>query len=552
MSASFHSSSRSTLEDQVDRFRAAQLSRRRFLQGAAAAAMAATLTAARDGGAAMAANANTAIYASVVDIPNIDSAQSAGHDGATSRTEKHLYDTLYRHLGSPPQLVPWLATSYTASEDAKEWAFKLDPAAKFQDGSPVTADAVVFSAQRLLKLNQGVAYMFTGILESAGVTAVDAQTVKFSLTAAYAPFLHATAWLFILNPAVVKQNEKSGDDGQAWLATNSAGSGPFKIARWEQNNIFQFDADPNYWKGWPKPHVDSYVHQVMHESTTERIALSRNTIQQAEWLSVSDKKQLEKDANIVVPKDPSIATYVIKMNNSYGPTSDLHVRRAISYAFDYDALIKVMSGYATTLKGPLPPSLPGADASITGYTLDMDKAKAELAQSAQYGKGGFELDFIYVTGLDEERQTGLILLNALKELNITVKVTAVEWTNAVASFAKKETSPAFFPIYSGTDFPDPDNYLFQSFHSSMNGTWQGADQFSNPDVDKALVEARSTVDANQRTTLYNQIQQTIVDQAVEIWGFVPLIGDPYRKEISGYVDCPVMGSAPWWYEMSMA
>src|SRR6185312_10246315 len=117
---------------------------------------------------------------------------------------------------------------------------------------------------------------------------------------------------------------------------------------------------------------------------------------------------------------------------------------------------------------------------------DLDKAKAELAKSAQYGQGGFDLDFIYVTGLDEERQTGLIMLNALKPLNINVKVTAVEWTNAVASFAKKETSPALFPIYSGTDFPDPDNYLFQSFHSSMNGTWQGADQFNNPDVDKAL------------------------------------------------------------------
>jgi peptide/nickel transport system substrate-binding protein len=229
----------------------------------------------------------------------------------------------------------------------------------------------------------------------------------------------------------------------------------------------------------------------------------------------------------------------------------VHVRRAISYAFDYDALIKVMSGFATKLSGPLPSSLPGADASITGYTHDIDKAKAELAQSAQYGKGGFELDFVYVTGLEEERQTGLIMLDALKQLNIDVKVTAVEWTNAVASFAKKETSPAMFPIYSGTDFPDPDSYLFQSYHSSMNGTWQGADQFNNPDVDKLLVQARSVVDEAQRTTLYNQIQQTIVDQAVEVFGFVPLSGDPHRKELQGYVYCPVMGSAPWWYEMSL-
>src|SRR5581483_482171 len=98
------------------------------------------------------------------------------------------------------------AKDHQSTPDAKEWTFTLDERAKFQDGSAVTADAVVYSTQRLLKLNQGVAWMFADILKPEGVTAVDPKTVKFALAKPFAPFLHATTWLFVLNPPVVKAN----------------------------------------------------------------------------------------------------------------------------------------------------------------------------------------------------------------------------------------------------------------------------------------------------------------------------------------------------------
>lgn len=538
-------------DEMVQRFRATQLSRRRLLRDAAVAgggaALAATLG--RAPRSAYAADAGqTAIFVSAVDIPNIDPA--VGHDEAIATTQKTTYDTLYRHLGNPVQLVPWLATGHTASADAKEWTFTLDPKAKFQDGSPVTADAVVYSLQRLLKINQGVAWMFNGVMDASGVQAVDPHTVKFTLTKSYAPFLHATAWLFVLNPAVVKQHEKDGDMGKAWLTTNAAGSGPFKITRWEQNNIFQFTADPNYWRGWEEPHVAAYVHQVMSESSTKRIALQQGKAQMGNWLSPDDETLLEKDPSVVVPKEASITTYTIKMNSKVGPTADVNVRRAISYAFDYQGMIDAMSGFATDLAGPLAPSLPGAKADLKGYETNLDQAKAELAKSAQYAKG-FDIEFMYVTGLDEERKTGLIMLDALSKINIKVKVTPVEWANAVAMFSKPETSPAMFPIYSGSDFPDPDNYLWQSFHSSMAGTWTGADQYANPKVDQLLEQARATTDQKERWDLYGQVQQMVVDEAVEVFCFTKIEGYPYRKEIENYKYCPVMGSQPWWYEIAM-
>lgn len=489
-----------------------------------------------------------AVFASAVDIPNIDPA--VGHDGATATTEKHLYDSLYRHVGNPPQLVPWLATGYQVTPDAKEWTFTLDPRAKFQDGSPVTADAVVYSVQRVIKINKGIAFMFKGILDPTGVTAVDPKTVKFTLSKPFAPFLHATTWIMVLNPAVVKQHEQNNDMGQAWLTTNSAGSGPFVIKRWEQGSIFEFDADPNYWRGWEGPHVAGYVYQVSRESSTKRTGLAQGQLQAADWLSVDDISLLKKTAGVVVPEMPSIATYTIKLNTQRGPTSDVNVRRAMSYAFDYKSLLDVMSGRAVRINGPLAPNLPGVKKDLQGFNTDLDKAKAELAKSAQY-KDGFAIDYLYVTGLDEERQTGQILLDQLSKLNIKVNITAVEWANVVATFADVQKSPAMFPIYSGTDYPDPDNFLWQSFHSSSAGTWTGADWYKNSKVDQMLEDARSTTEQAKRDDLYGQVQQAVVDDAVEIFCFSQVGGLVHRDTLLGYDYCPVMGSSPFWYRMSL-
>ena len=528
-----------------------RLTRRGLLEGAAASGVlvglggsltySAPAAVARQDGA-------IGIYTSTVDIPNIDPA--IGHDGAIAITQKHVYDTLYRHVGNPPELVPWLATEHTVSDDATEWTFTLDDRATFQDGSPVTADAVVFSTQRVLELNQGVAWMFADILQAEGVTAVDPQTVKFTLTEPFAPFLHATTWLFVLNPALVAANETDGDMGQAWLTNNAAGSGPFVISRWEPGNLYQFDANPDYWRGWEGEHVAGYVHQVSQESSTKRLALQNGDAQFAEWLSPQDKTLLSQMPDIVVPKEQAIETYTVKMNNQVGPTSDVNVRRALSYAFDYQAMLDVMAGFAARIAGPLSPSLTGA-LQTPLYETDLEKAKAELAKSEEYADG-FDIEFVYVTGLEEERQTGQILLDQLKNLNINVTITGMEWANAVALFADPEQSPALFPIYSGSDYPDPDAYLWPAYHSSSAGTWMGADHYSNPDVDAMLEEARSTPDEARRLELYDSIQKQLVDEAVELYLWTPLGGLPHRKEIQGYRYSPVMGSDPWWYTISLA
>lgn len=131
----------------------------------------------------------------------------------------NLYDGLV-NVDPNGNLVPELAESWTVSPDAKEVTFKLRGDAKFSDGTPVQASDVVYSVERLLRINQGPANLFTDVLKPGAVTAVDPTTVKFTLSKTFAPFLATVPAIMILNEKVVKANEGS-DDGQTYRRSGS-------------------------------------------------------------------------------------------------------------------------------------------------------------------------------------------------------------------------------------------------------------------------------------------------------------------------------------------
>jgi peptide/nickel transport system substrate-binding protein len=141
----------------------------------------------------------------------------------------NLYDALMT-VEEGGKLVPELAESWEVSADAKEVTFKIRADAKFTDGSPVEASDVVYTVDRLQRLNQGPANLFAGVLAPGAVTAVDAKTVKFTLSKTFTPFLATVPSIFVLNEEVVRANE-GADDAQTWLATNAAGAGAYLLRR---------------------------------------------------------------------------------------------------------------------------------------------------------------------------------------------------------------------------------------------------------------------------------------------------------------------------------
>jgi peptide/nickel transport system substrate-binding protein len=481
---------------------------------------------------------NVLVFGSGQDMSNLD--PHTGHDYSIAWGQKAVYDSLFRYSGNPAKIVPLLGTEISGNTDASEFTVKLTDQAKFHDGSAVTAEAIQYNFQRMLRKNLGVAWMFANVMDQDSVAIVDPMTIKITLTKSFAPFDAVLPWLFIANPAIVKANDVGGDEGEAYLKDHEAGSGPYTISKWEIGSSYQFDKWADYWY---KPEgvnmVDSMIWQIIRESSTKRIAMETGEVQYGDTLTPEDYIGL-RDGGFTVNDIASITPFAIKLNNQVGPTADVNVRKAIQQAFDYDAAIQALSGFGEVMAGPLATTLkPWHKDDLVTLKFDIEGAKASLAASGY--AGGFDLEYVYVTGLSIEEQMGLILLQGCSELGINVKMTPLVWPDMVARAADPNSSPAAMAVYAGTDYTDPDNFLWASYHSSQAGSWSAASHYKNPDLDALLEQARSSTDQPTRQDLYNQAQQKLVDDAVEVWIYSDIPLEAWVPELTGSVRAQVMG-----------
>ncbi len=462
------------------------------------------------------------------------------YDWSTRMVQQAVYDALAKYVGNPAEIKPWLAESWEVSPDATEWTFHLVHNAKFHNGDPVDAEAVKFSYTRGLMLNKGVAWMLKDFLNPDGITVVDPYTVKFKLTRPYAAFLAFVPMWYIVDPKEVLAHQEGTDQGEKWLTDHEAGSGPFKVRRWETNTLYDLQAVPDYWKGWPQGdahRLAGVIFRVVREPAPRRAALLRGEIDFATELTPDDYDQLAKTPGLVVPNETGITTFGIKMNNQAGPTADINLRKAIAYAFDYDALLQVYNGKAKLETSPFPDALKGY-APVAGiYRRDLDKAKEYLGKT-QWAKGGLELDYVYVQGLDEERRIGLILLNSLQPLGIKVNVTAQPWPTMVARAQKMETSPAMMATFTTPVATDPDVVAYQ-YHKNSWGQYFGSSYYNNPEVGALIEKGRTEADWAKRAPIYKEIQEKIAADAPEIFGMMANRQWAYHDYVKGFVYSPV-------------
>jgi peptide/nickel transport system substrate-binding protein len=474
------------------------------------------------------ADQNIFIYGSGQDISNLD--PHTGSDYSIIWGQRAVYDGLLRYEGDPIELRPSLAKEVTGSSDAMTWTIVLDERATFQDGSRVDANAVEWNFNRMLAKNKGNAWMFAAVMDQDSVTIVDDATLEIQLTAPFAPFDLIMPYMLIANPAIVQENA-GDDDGESWLLENAAGSGPYTITRFEPGNIYQFDRFPDYWNpDITNGMVDTFVWRIIRESSTKRIALEAGEIQYGDTFSTEDVLALEGDDRFIVNQKASYSPFQLKLNNQVGPTSDLNVRKALTALFDYEAALESLSGRGELMNGPLPLGFkPWVNEELPMFEHNMDAAREFLAAS-EY-PDGFDIEYVYVTGLAFEETLGLILLEKAAELNINVAMTPLVWPDMVARAADPETMPGIMAVLASSNYLDPDNYLWAQYHSSQAGSWSAASWFQSEELDALLEQGRSSVDPDERKGIYDQVQQILVDNATEIWIYNETPNEAWVKEL---------------------
>ncbi len=481
------------------------------------------------------------------DVENLD--PHTGNSYSIRAIQRNVYDALLRYEGNPAKIVPHLAESWDVSANGLEYTFKLVKTAKFHDGTPVTADAVQFSFNRLLKLKKGVSFMFTDVMDLNSVQVVDPYTVKIKLTQSFAPFLSVVPWLWVANPKVVQANAGS-DDGQTWLKDHEAGSGPFVIKRWEIGNLYELERSKDYWKTAGAGNLTGAIWKVIRETSSARLALQKGDIHIATDFSGDDMDALKGQPGVVLVEEPEFRTFSIKMNVQSGPLADINLRKAVSYAFDYQAMLDAEgAGHAEFMIGPLPNGILGADPKLAVPRQDLNKAKEFLAKSKN-PTGGVKLLYVYVTGLEIERKFGLILLDSLKKLNIDLELKQMVFPDMIGLAKKPETTPDFFPVYQTANYADPDNVAFAAYHGSQNGNWTNP-TYSNPATNALIDKARTTLGDEARIKLYVDFQKQIVDDAPDIFGVLEKRKLGFRDSVQNWKFVPIASNAIEFYPLSL-
>lgn len=535
-------------------FRAGKLSRRQFL----------TMLATLGGGAALASvpavaasnrstvslssfmaparqlTPQTMIYGASQDIATIDPSDRV--DYSIAAVTRQLYDRLFRFEGGWPQPIePGLAQTWGVSDDATEWTFTITDKAKFHDGSALSASDVVYSYQRTLRAQKQRSSLLSGFLDESGIVAKDNTTVVMTLKTPYGSFDRLLAFLEqpIVSEAIAKANEVDGDEGAAYLIDHEAGSGPYRISNWQIGSVYELEAVPDYWQGWPG---ESYLSKVVWKKTedvgTRKTGLLAGDFDLSDTISASDVEEINNNASTVATVNYGLLGGYLKMNTQAGPTADVNFRKFLAYSFNRQAFSDSQNGLVQLMTGPLPEGVEGYDPNLDPqYTYDPVKAKEFLDQSA-YKDGGISLDFVYVSGLDFEEQGGLILLDELQKYNITVNLVPKNWPDIVGACTTPETGPAVGFIFD--QFPPlADTWLIEKYSSKSwdrptGGSFQACSFYKNEDVDAQLDSLRTTTDKAAFDTAIKELQAKISADAPDI----PLYVSPnilgFNKRVKGY------------------
>ncbi|WP_425804840.1 ABC transporter substrate-binding protein [Desulfitobacterium sp. Sab5] len=427
-------------------------------------------------------------------------------------------------IANTEELKPMLAKEWKVSDDQKTYTFTLQDNAKFQSGNPVNAQAVVWSLDHVKNSKSG-SFLY-GMAEIESCTAKDDKTVEIKLSQPNHNFLQIIAMynFSIIDPAVVK------DKGADYLKNNAAGSGPYKVEKWDPATEAVFTANPNYWQGAAK--ISKVTTKFIKEPSNRVTLLDKGDADMAIEIPTQNVADLKKNANLIVRSDASNRILYLAFNTKVKPFDNPKVRQAISYAIPYDKLVHdVMYDQAKQMKSAVASNTPGFTDAGFVYKYDLDKAK-QLLKEAGY-ENGFSFDFTLGSGFQDWQDDAVLIQAELAKIGVKMNIQNM----ARAQFLEaQKTHNLTAYISKWTSFVNDPGYhlgfLLYSKGSSNYGNYQ------NAQVDKLWEQANVEPDQAKRNELYKQAQQIITTDApwVYLYEYNRVVG--MSKNLKGYIFYP--------------
>jgi peptide/nickel transport system substrate-binding protein len=426
---------------------------------------------------------------------------------------ENVFDTLVEP-DENLEMQPALAQSWSVSPDQLTWSFQLRKGVTFQDGSPFTADDVVYSYRRIIDEKLSNVDKFSAVTD---VSAPSPETVLIRVKQP-TPNLLTNLGGFKGMAIVQRKNVESGQ-----IATHPIGTGPFAFASQKSGDSIMLTANPNYWGGRPK--VPGVTFRFISEPSTALSALQAGEIDWTDSIPTQRVAQLKNDDSIKLAVTPSNDYWYLALNEAREPWKDPRVRQAIAYAIDRKAIVQATS-YGTAAANQL--AIPEGNPWFTPYDTyryDINKAKSLLAEAGASPKN---MDMLVTSEYPETVTAAQVIADNLKPLGITVNIRTVDF----ATWLDEQNTGNFDMLMMGwLGNIDPDDFYYAQHHTDGSSN---AQKFSNPDVDRLLDAGRVEVNRQARQQDYAKAATIIADQVSYIYLYNPSVIQAWATNLSGY------------------
>lgn len=426
-------------------------------------------------------------------------------------------------LDSELHVQPALAESWAISEDAMTYTFQIRKGVTFHDGTPLTAEDVKASYERILDTATGspARSFFTTI---SGIEKTGDYEVVFHLSSPTVSLLTLMAGSNAM--ILAKKDIEAGTCDQV-----ENGTGPFMMVERVPDSQIVLAKNPTYFEeGLPK--ADKVVLQVLPDESSILAALRAGTIDIGSITDVTNILLARNDGlNVMGGTGLNVCHMAVNMTNEY--FSNPLVRQALNYGIDREEIVAAVSMNETTVAGPLSdvmsPEFVVDTSEYDSFTYNPEKAK-ELLAEAGYPNG---FSFTIISFNQGNYPLVCQLLQAqLKKIGLDVKVEIYE-KGVFVSLWKVSDFDAY--VSSKTGSPDPDYSLYRGF---VTGQSSNVTLYSNEKLDKLLSDARSELDSSKRAELYREAQKLLVDDGPCQWLFADFMWFVSRNNVKGFTYMP--------------
>lgn len=458
--------------------------------------------------------ADTLVIADAIDdIVSLDPHEAFEFSGTD--IINNTYDSLIElDPTKPGELLPGLAESWDVSEDGLTYTFKMKAGITFASGNPVRAEDAAWSLQRVVKLNKNPAFIinqfgFTPENVEEKITA-DGDTLTIVTDKPYAPtFFYnclTAATGAIVDKETLLAHDDAGDMGGKWLNSNSAGTGAYTLRSFKPNESVVLEAREGYWRGDAK--LKRVFIRHIPEAATNRLLLEKGDIDISREMTPTDISGIEGNADLKVQDDVGGQVYYLAMNQKVDIFKNPKVLDAMRYAIDYQGMAgSFLKGQQVVHQAFLPSGYLGA-LDDTPYSLDIEKAKALLAES---GVGPIKTS-ITVRNVQERMDIAQSIQNTFGQAGIEVELKVGDGAEVLGIYRARQHDITVQTW--GPDYPDPHTNAStfamnpdNSDEAKLTGYLAWRTAYEPGELMTMTEQAVVERDPAKRKALYEEIQQ---------------------------------------------